>query len=202
MENITRALTMGAAVLIAVLIVAFATRIFSSASEVTKSFQSKEEISEINAFNSNFTRFIGAIVKDNQLTDQHYATIYDIVSVANFAWNFNTDQVYELKNMSLSEQLADPRIVHINIKESKDGKEICNDFQNYNQKAQYKMIESGYYKSLSNPNSKATIDFEIEIKKYNALGRAIVIDFFPTSQSSNLVSAGEAIRAGSNYKRY
>ena len=57
MENVTRALTMGAAVLIAVLIVAFATRIFSSASEVTKSFQSKEEISEINAFNSNFTRF-------------------------------------------------------------------------------------------------------------------------------------------------
>ena len=134
---------MGAAVLIAVLIVAFATRIFSSASEVTKSFQSKEEISEINAFNSNFTRFIGAVVKDNQLTDQHYATIYDIVSVANFAWNFNTDQVYELKKMSSSEQLADPRIVHINIKESKDGKEICNDFQNYNQKAQYKMIESG-----------------------------------------------------------
>ncbi len=60
MENASKALLMGAGILIAISLIALAVRMFSSASEVTKSFQSQEEISEIRTFNSNFAKFVGA----------------------------------------------------------------------------------------------------------------------------------------------
>ena len=66
MENASKALLMGAGILIGILLIALAVRVYSSASEVTKSFQSREEISEIRTFNSNFSKFIGAQIDNSR----------------------------------------------------------------------------------------------------------------------------------------
>ena len=136
---------------------------------------------------------------------QGYATIYDIVSVANFVWNYNTNQVYNLKKIPESQQTPaiDPRIVHINIRKSKDGNYYIENFQNYNQKAQQELLKVGYYVNNGAPSSKSTIDFQIDIKKYNANGKIIVVDFYPTTAvSTEFTTTVNRINANKNkYKR-
>ena len=61
MENASKALLMGAGTLLAILIIFIAVRIFSSASDVTEAYQTKEVSSEVATFNTNFTRFFLAI---------------------------------------------------------------------------------------------------------------------------------------------
>lgn len=84
MENASKALLIGAGILVAMLILFIAVRMFSSASKVTEAYQSKEVSSEVATFNANFTRFIGAVVKDDELTNQNYAKIHDLVFCCKF----------------------------------------------------------------------------------------------------------------------
>lgn len=199
MENASKALLIGAGILVAMLILFIAVRMFSSASQVTEAYQSKEVSSEVATFNANFTRFIGAVVKDDELTNQNYAKIHDLVSVANFAWNYNNKMVMNPLN---PEDPNDQRIVHVNLKLNGDRAPQLNDLQNYNQEAYYLIIENGYYMSKDYPNAKNTIDYKIEIVSYNAENRINNMNFYPSDNNVNLSNAITTILSNeAKYKR-
>ena len=199
MENASKALLIGAGILVAMLILFIAVRMFSSASQVTEAYQSKEVSSEVATFNANFTRFIGAVVKDDELTNQNYAKIHDLVSVANFAWNYNNKMVMNPLN---PEDPNDQRIVHVNLKLNGDRAPQLNDLQNYNQEAYYLLIENGYYMSKDYPNAKNTIDYKIEIVSYNAEIRINNMNFYPSDNNVNLSNAITTILSNeAKYKR-
>ncbi len=199
MENASKALLIGAGILVAMLILFIAVRMFSSASQVTEAYQSKEVSSEVATFNANFTRFIGAVVKDDELTNQNYAKIHDLVSVANFAWNYNNKMVMNPLN---PEDPNDQRIVHVNLKLNGDRAPQLNDLQNYNQEAYYLLIENGYYMSKDYPNAKNTIDYKIEIVSYNAENRINNMNFYPSDNNVNLSNAITTILSNeAKYKR-
>ena len=199
MENASKALLIGAGILVAMLILFIAVRMFSSASQVTEAYQSKEVSSEVATFNANFTRFIGAVVKDDELTNQNYAKIHDLVSVANFAWNYNNKMVMNPLN---PEDPNDQRIVHVNLKLNGDRAPQLNDLQNYNQEAYYLLIENGYYMSKDYPNAKNTIDYKIEIVSYNAENRINNLNFYPSDNNVNLSNAITTILSNeAKYKR-
>ena len=199
MENASKALLIGAGILVAMLILFIAVRMFSSASQVTEVYQSKEVSSEVATFNANFTRFIGAVVKDDELTNQNSAKIHDLVSVANFAWNYNNKMVMNPLN---PEDPNDQRIVHVNLKLNGDRAPQLNDLQNYNQEAYYLLIENGYYMSKDYPNAKNTIDYKIEIVSYNAENRINNMNFYPSDNNVNLSNAITTILSNeAKYKR-
>ena len=165
MENASKALLIAAGILIAILIISFATRIFTSASGVTKTYYSEQQIDELNTFNANFTRFIGAVKSNGE--KQYYATIHDIISVANFAKNYNS-------NIDIID-VNDPRVLHVNIKTS-DGQNKYSDLQNYDDSTYYNLIDKWYYVDNTNPNANNIITFNIDIK-YNEEGRANNLTF-------------------------
>lgn len=196
MENASKALLMGAGTLLAILIIYIAVRIFSSASNVTEAYQTKEVTSEVATFNANFTRFVGAVIKDKEIDEtQHYAKIHDIVSLANFAWNYNNKVTQDPKD------LTDPRIVRINIV-SKDGKTKIENLQNYNQTAYNELINLGYYVQNNNPNAESTVSYEINIKTRAADGRINNVDFIPSNNISiEFKTTIEKINNDTKYKR-
>ena len=184
MENASKALLMGAGVLLAVLLMAIMVRLFNSAATVTQSYQSREVAAEIATFNANFTRFIGGVKGNNNTVTQSYATIYDIISVANFAWDYNKKMVPDPLNL---EDENDPRIVHVNLKDGKDREYIISDLQNYNESLYNKLAQYGYFVNLDNPNSNNIATYEINIKAYNNDGRIIKMDFYPFGDSSSTI---------------
>ena len=195
MENASKALLMGAGTLLAILIIFIAVRIFSSASDVTEAYQTKEVSSEVATFNTNFTRFVGAVVINGELDEsQHYAKIHDVVSVSNFAWNYNN---------KVTQNPLDPddeRIIRINIV-SADDKIKINNLQNYTQKAYNELINAGYYVVYSNPNANSTINYEIKIKSRAADGRINNVDFIPSNMTSGLQDAIKNIIKDDTYTR-
>lgn len=199
MENASKALLIGAGILLAMLILFIAIRIFSSASNVTEAYQSKEVSSEVATFNANFTRFVGAVVKDEEITNQNYAKIHDLISVANFAWNYNNKMVSDPLNL---EDPNDERIIHVNLKLNGRNALELKDLQNYNQEAYYLLIENGYYVSVQYPNAKNTLNYRIEIENYNAEHRINNMSFYPSDNNMNLTNAVTRILANSEkYKR-
>ena len=195
MENASKALLMGAGTLLAILIIFIAVRIFSSASDVTEAYQTKEVSSEVAAFNTNFTRFVGAVVINGELDEnQHYAKIHDVVSVSNFAWNYNN---------KVTQNPLDPddeRIIRINII-SEDGKTKIDNLQNYTQKAYNELINAGYYVVNRNPNANNTINYEIKIKSRAADGRINNVDFIPSSMTVELQNTIKNITKDDKYTR-
>lgn len=195
MENASKALLMGAGTLLAILIIFIAVRIFSSASDVTEAYQTKEVSSEVAAFNTNFTRFVGAVVINGELDEnQHYAKIHDVVSVSNFAWNYNN---------KVTQNPLDPddeRIIRINII-SEDGKTKIDNLQNYTQKAYNELINAGYYVLNRNPNANNTINYEIKIKSRAADGRINNVDFIPSSMTVELQNTIKNITKDDKYTR-
>ena len=195
MENASKALLMGAGTLLAILIIFIAVRIFSSASDVTEAYQTKEVSSEVATFNTNFTRFVGAVVINGELDEnQHYAKIHDVVSVSNFAWNYNN---------KVTQNPLDPddeRIIRINII-SEDGKTKIDNLQNYTQKAYNELINAGYYVVNRNPNANNTINYEIKIKSRAADGRINNVDFIPSSMTVELQNTIKNIPKDDKYTR-
>ena len=191
MEDVSKALLMAAGILLAILVMAVAARFFSSASDLMESFQTQEKVSIATQFNSRFTKYIGSRNTDSSI--RGYATIHDIVWLANFAWNYNNEQVYELKKMTLSEQLEDHRIIHINITNglatknqnnveiTNSGSSIISDLQNYNQVAYNVLLDKIYFRNNDFPNAKSIINFKIDIKGTNAEGKIYNVDFYPAS---------------------
>lgn len=192
MENVSRALLMAAGVLLAVLIISIATLLFRSGANVVESYQHSNEQNELNTFNSNFTRMIsGNDTKLGKVSDT--ITIYDIITVANFAWNNNIKYV---ENPLDNIYKGDPRMLSINICDDSSTK-IVEDLQNLNQHAYDLLIQQGYFKN--NNTDKAyeptTMYYTIEIEKYNSVGRVQIINFRPKDTSGAIASQlGEAMK--------
>lgn len=95
MENASKALLISGGILIAILILAISTRLFKSAASVSKSYFEKQETSEITQFNANFSKFTSAGVQDKTTGKiiKQYATIYDIITLANFAYDYNSKNI-------------------------------------------------------------------------------------------------------------
>ena len=204
MEDVSKALLMAGGILLAILVMTIGAIFFSSASDLMESFKKSEEASVASQFNNKFTKFIGSRTDDNSV--KGYATIHDIVSLANFAWDYNNRQVYELTKMDLTEQLEDTRIIHINITNGiarknrntievvNGGTYILSELQNYNQDAYQILLSELYFQSNESPNTKSIINFQIDVKKVNAEGKIINVDFYPaTIKGKSNITAKEEI---------
>lgn len=82
MENASKALMMAGGVLIALLAISLAVFLFIDFGQRASEMQEKIQDSQITEFNSKFTVFE---------TDPPTATIYDVISVARFAKEYNVD---------------------------------------------------------------------------------------------------------------
>lgn len=176
MENASKALMMGASILIAIMILAIATRFFDSAASVTKTYDQTMEATQISTFNSNFTKFAGAVVDDTNTELQQYATIYDVISTANFAYDYNCQMSLEPENTA-----ADPALVRVDLVRFNNSLRIDN-LQNktniYN-----RLIQECYYINLTYPNAQNIVTYKIQIAGQNGAGKINHVIFRPTVSS-------------------
>lgn len=172
MENASKALMMGASILIAVMILAIATRFFESASSVTKTYDKTMEATQISTFNSNFTKFAGAVINDANAEVQQYATIYDVISTANFAYNYNSQMSLEPENTA-----ADPALVRVDL-ERFNGSLVIENLQNKSQLFN-RLIQECHYINITYPNAQNIVTYRIEIRKQNGAGRINHVVFKP-----------------------
>ena len=162
MENASKALLIGAGTLIAILILAIATGLFRAASGVAKTYDQTMQSTEITKFNTNFTKYLDAGVKDESgNTKRESANIYDVISLSNFAKDYNNNFSEETVNNNSK------AIVHIDIKNVNESTPIIADVQNYSKKAQNYLISQCYYQSNAAPNAKSIITFKIKIEESN-----------------------------------
>lgn len=120
MENASKALIMAAGVLIGILVLSLGVYLFASFGNTSVQIQAENEANELNKFNSQFTVYQGR--KD--------LTIYDILTVANYASENN-------KNYNLdSRNRGDQSTFYIGVK--LDGKYI----EELNTKDQTNKIEN------------------------------------------------------------
>ena len=189
MENASKALLIGAGTLIAILIIGIATGLFRSASEVAKTYDQTMQSTEITKFNTNFTKYLDAGVKDESgNTKRESASIYDVVSLANFAKDYNNNFSEETINSNSK------ALVHIDIKNVNETAPIVKDVQNYSKKAQDYLISSCYYQSNTAPNAKNIITFKIKIEESNETGRIIHVSFVPNTDISLQLQEAESLK--------
>ena len=99
MENATRALTMAASILIAMMVIGIGTYIFNTFSTFSKEEQEKLYEYTITEFNVEFTKY--ETMKD--------IGIHDIISLANYAKNYNDSNQITDK--------SDPIYIDVNIRQ-------------------------------------------------------------------------------------
>lgn len=176
MENASKALLISAGVLIAVMLLFLINHLFKSASSVTESYDSTMQVAEITKFNSNFTKYLDAGVSYDGTTDisvRQSATIYDVISVANFAHDYNSKVV---EDPDTSEDLS---TVRVDLLKS-DGTLGIADLQRTNMQAKYnELLSKCYYTSYDNPNANSIVTFKIKIIKENEAGRIHHVSFQP-----------------------
>lgn len=172
MENASKALLMGAGVLIAIMLVSIATYLFKSASQVTKTYDKKMETNDIAVFNANFTKYIGAVRDEAGNEVQKYATIYDVISTANFANNYNRKNSLD---PTTPEALADPTLVRVDLK-SLDGTVTIQNLQNH-QEIYDILMQECYYRSYTYPIANSIVTYDITINSQNAMGKINHVTF-------------------------
>lgn len=87
MENATKALLIAAGVLIGVMILSLAVALYSELDAYVEISNEKIEFNELNAFNTQFTKYINYIGTEKQFD----LTIQDVVTAANIAYENNLD---------------------------------------------------------------------------------------------------------------
>lgn len=189
MENASKALLVGAGILLAILIISLATGLFRSASGVAKTYDQTMQSTEITKFNTNFTKYLDAGVKDaSGNTKRESANIYDVISLANFAKDYNNN---------FSEDALDENakvLVHIDIKNVNESDPKITDVQNFSKKAQDYLISKCYYQSNTSPNAKSIITFKIKIEENNETGRIIHASFIPDTDISLQLQEAEGLK--------
>lgn len=183
MENASKALLMSASILIAILIIAIAIRVFKSASEVTKSYDKTMSSSQVATFNSNFTKFMGAVTDDSNTEVQKYATIYDVISTANFAYDYNCKLV---RDPSTTESLNDPGLVKVDLK-SQNGSITITNLQIHPEKYNT-LLQECHYQNNMYPDSNSIVTYEITINSENAAGRINHVTFTPMQETSDTLN--------------
>lgn len=182
MENVSNALLMAAGILLAVLTISIATYLFRAGANVANAYQNSNEENELNIFNSNFTRMVSG---NGSLTADFNNTIYDVITVANFAWNNNVKYVEDpLSNV------GDPRMLVVNICDA-SGNVVIGNIQNLNQRAYDKMAKAGYFVSAGESDYPLIIYYNIDIAGYSAVGRINKVNFTP--KNDDYISQLQAI---------
>ena len=82
MENATKALLIAGGILISILVITLLANLFGTTGNVVESYNKEINITEIEKFNANFMQYLS-----KQLT------IYDVVTICNFAHNNNTHPI-------------------------------------------------------------------------------------------------------------
>ena len=189
MENASKALLLATGILLGILIISVAARMFSAASGVSKSYHSQESASEIAEFNSHFTKYVGATRGDDDIETQ-FATIHDIVTTANFAWNYNRKKALKMDINPILEPEGN-EFIHIQIckldyDSNAAGDVICTRFENLADETYQEFIKNGYYVSQSHPDQDNIITYEIEIAEYDQVGKVKTVKFYPSKYNNKL----------------
>lgn len=179
MENVSKALLMSASILIAILVIVIAVRVFKSASDVSKSYDKTMSSSQVSTFNSNFTKFMGAVI-DGNTEVQKYATIYDVISTANFAYDYNCKLV---RDPTTAESLKDPGLVRVDLK-SQDGSIKITDLQIHQEKYNT-LLQECHYLHKTYPDSSSIVTYEITEIRENAAGRINHVTFIPMQETTD-----------------
>lgn len=191
MENASKALLLAAGTLLGVLIIIVAVRMFSSASGVTQSYHSQEGATEIESFNNRFTKFIGATRGDDD-TDTRFATIHDIISLANFAWDYNRKKAINLDVNPIDEpnghEFIHIQLCKINPINSKVGDTLIENFENYTEQTYQNFIKFGYYAFPDKPDQDNIVIYEIDIEtiEYDQVGKIKNIKFYPSTYNEKI----------------
>ena len=91
MENASKALIMAAGILIGILILALMVTLFTSAGNLSKSYEDTRKSTQVQQFNANFIKYVG-----QDLTIHEVLTIYNFAKANNVTItpnNFNTDNI-------------------------------------------------------------------------------------------------------------
>ena len=96
MENASKALYMAGATLIAILIISAMVYVFSRAANVGETYQKKEEVLAINAFNARFSYLDSSGIDDDNLELLNKAS--DVVTALNLAYDVNEKNGFEELN--------------------------------------------------------------------------------------------------------
>ena len=181
MENASKALMMGAGVLIAILLIGIAVNFFRSASGVTKAYDKVMRAEEILEFNSQFTKYLtdGQSARNDR---KEAATIYDVISCANYAYNFNNRVVDDPQN---STRGTDPVILEIAIEKS-DGTVIIDNLQKHSN-IYTELIQRCYYANNSSPNVNNIIRFKATKVENNETGRVNYVTFRSQTYIDNIL---------------
>ncbi len=91
MENISKALLIAGGVLIGVLLLTVIVVMFSKGADFSSSYDSKREEEAIKSYNEPFTKLL-AISDNDDIGKEGKITIYDIITVANYAQSINSDE--------------------------------------------------------------------------------------------------------------
>lgn len=143
MENASKALIMAAGVLIGILVLSLGVYLFASFGNTSVQIQAENEANELNKFNSQFTVYQGR-------TD---LTIYDILTVANYASENNKYYGLDSKNRGnksafyVGVKLDGKYIEELNTKDQTDKIENFTKKLNVNSKAE---LEKRLYKCKNN----------------------------------------------------
>ena len=147
MENASKALIMAAGVLIGILVLSLGVYLFTSFGNTSAQIQAENEANELNKFNSQFTVY----------QDRTDLTIYDILTVANYASENNKYYSLDSKNR------GNKSTFYVGVK--LDGKYI----EELNTKDQTNKIEN--FTNELNVNSKT----ELEKKLYRCKNNDVKI---------------------------
>ena len=171
MENASKALLMAGGVLIAILVLSLATRLFKSAYSVSKTYDDQMQATESRSFNAHFTRFYGA-PKDGVATQQQ-ATIHDVITTVNFVRDYNK-QVQENPL-----DTNDPAHIRIDLKGTEGSHKQIQNLEIYDNVLYTRLIQTCYYKDPTYPmvDANGVVHFEITINKQNNAGKINHVTF-------------------------
>jgi len=94
-ENASKALIMAGSVLIGVLILTLFVYLFRTMGEYAAEAERNRAKTQINMFNTNFTKYLGETTYEVEDIEKKTCTIHDIVTAANFAKQTNQALGYE-----------------------------------------------------------------------------------------------------------
>ncbi len=171
MENASKALIMGAGILLAILLIGVAINFFRSASQVTKTYDMVMRSEEIMEFNGQFTKYL-TDGQNSRGDKKEAATIYDVISCANYAYNFNNRVVEDPQNATRSQ---DPVILEIAIEKS-DGTVVIDNLQKHSN-IYTELIQRCYYANNASPNVNNIIRFKATRVENNEAGRVNYVTF-------------------------
>ena len=87
MENASKALLMAGGILISILVISLLVGLFQSTGRLNQSYNKEIETSEVQKFNSNFTKYLTQKI-----------SIYDVITICNFAENNNIHKLSSVQN--------------------------------------------------------------------------------------------------------